>query len=215
MRWKMSILLLHSWFSFPFYWSDWLKPIFICTHFFFRVFSHLFFFDFCTFICWALSLSNTGKTCTPEERSSSHLVLQQCILWLVWVFLVSITLHRWVLMRNTFIYSLPAWPNEKSWYLHWRNVTFLTSGRLISDWLLIQCLNGHLERCKMFPNKSECLTSLRKIQGRYKGRTDETQRGADEALADAWRALAAWTPASQELWLLWGLSAFELDAHTG
>lgn len=159
----------------------------------------------------ALNLSNTGKTCTPEERSS-HLVLQQCILWLVWVFLVSITLHRWGLMRNTFIYSLPAC---KSWYLHRRNVPFLTSRRPMSDWLLIQRLNGHLEWCKMFPNKSECLTSLRKIQGRHKGRTDETQRGADEALADAWRALAAWTPASQELWLLWGLSAFELDAHTG
>lgn len=37
----------------------------------------------------------------------------------------------------------------------------------------------------MIPNGSKCFASLRKNQERKKGRTDETQAGADEALTDA------------------------------
>lgn len=36
----------------------------------------------------------------------------------------------------------------------------------------------------------------------------------DASCLIVWRALAVWTAASEELRLLWGLSAFQSDAHT-
>lgn len=57
---------------------------------------------------------------------------------------------------------------------------FLYQGSLKGDWLLIQSL----EWSKIIPNRSKCFASLHKIQERNKGRTDETQDGADEALTD-------------------------------
>lgn len=44
--------------------------------------------------------------------------------------------------------------------------------------------------------------------------TDEMKEQRDAVCLTVWRALAVWTAASEELHLLWGLSAFELDAHT-
>lgn len=138
---------------------------------------------------------NVSLICTPEERSVSSGAAAAESAVGVGVFTLH---HTRVLMRNSIIYSA----NEKSRRLYERKASFLHPGRLTSHWLHIQSVNGRRGWSKMLPNGSKGLTSLHKIPERHKGRTDETQHGADGALADAWRALAAWTAASQELWLL-------------
>lgn len=106
------------------------------------------------------------------RRGASLICVQQQIPWLLWVFLVSITQHWCVLMRNCIIYSACISKMTNPGICTKEKPRFFHPGRLAGHWLHVQSVNVHLGWSETFSNGSKCLTSL------HKRPTDERQHGA-------------------------------------